>query len=56
METQLINKKKLVVVEKRKLGKIQLITIRKVPEEKRYTLAEGREMAHKLIDKWANGK
>ena len=56
MGTLTINKKKFVVLEQKEFDKLQLLAAQKTPPVKRLSLAAGKKLAYKLIDKWAKEK
>ncbi|MBO9592341.1 MAG: hypothetical protein J7599_05475 [Niabella sp.] len=56
MGTLVIDKKKFVVIEEKKFEKLELLAAQKTAPAKKLSLAEGKKMAHKLIDKWSEGK
>ena len=51
-----VDKKKFIVIEQKKFDKIQLLAAQKNAPVKKLSLAAGKKLAHKLIDKWAKGK
>ena len=51
-----INKKKFVVLEQKEFDKLQLLAAKKTPPVKKLSLAAGKKLAYKLIDKWAKEK
>jgi hypothetical protein len=54
--TQAISKKKFVVMEQKEFDKLQLLAAQKTPPVKKLSLAAGKKLAYKLIDKWAKEK
>ena len=56
MGTLTINNKKFVVIEQSKFDRLQLLAAKKNTPVKKLSLAAGRKLAHKLIDKWAKEK
>lgn len=56
MGTLTIDKKKFVVIEQKEFDKIQLLAAQKTPPAKKLSLATGKKLAYKLIDKWAKEK
>jgi hypothetical protein len=56
MGTLTIDKKKFVVIEQSEFNKLQLLAAKKTPPVKKLSLANGKKLAYKLIDKWAKEK
>jgi len=56
MGTLTIDKKKFVVLEQKEFDKLQLLAAQKTPPVKKLSLAAGKKLAYKLIDKWAKEK
>jgi hypothetical protein len=56
MNTITLDKKKYVIIEQAKFEEIQLEAARKVEPVKKLSLAKGKQLAYKLIDKWVKEK
>ncbi len=56
MQTITLDKKKFVIIEEKQFEKIQLQAAQKAKSSKKLTLAEGKQYAYDLIDKWAKEK
>jgi len=56
MGTLTIDKKKFVVLEQKEFDKLQLLAAQKTTPVKKLSLAAGKKLAYKLIDKWAKEK
>jgi hypothetical protein len=56
MNTLVINKKKYVVVEQREYNKLVKKAAAKKSVARKLSLAEGKKLAYKLIDKWHKEK
>jgi hypothetical protein len=56
MNTLSIDKKKIVVMSQEEYEILVTKAARKTPLAKKMSLAEGKRMAYKLIDKWAKEK
>lgn len=56
MYTLKIIHKKFVVIEQKKVDKIQFLAVQKSLAEKKLTLAGGKKHAYKLIDTWTKGE
>ncbi|MBN8578869.1 MAG: hypothetical protein J0L66_18160 [Cytophagales bacterium] len=56
MNTVSIDKKKFVVISQKEYESLLTKAARKAPMAKKMSLAAGKKMAYKLIDKWAKEK
>ena len=56
MNTLTIEKKEYVVVPKREYENLLTKAVGKAIPAKKLSLADGKKLAYKLIDKWAKGK
>lgn len=56
MGTLTIDNKKFVVIEQKKIDRIQLLASQKNTPAKKLLLTAGKKHAYKLIDQWAKGK
>lgn len=56
MNTLTIEKKEYVVVPKKEYENLLAKAASKAIPAKKLTLADGKKLAYKLIDKWAKGK
>lgn len=56
MNTLVIDKKKYVVVGQREYEKLLIKAAEKKPTARKLSLAEGKKLANKLIDKWHKEK
>jgi len=56
MNTLTIDKKKFVIIGQKEFDKLQLLAARKTEPAKKISLAAGKKLANKLIDKWSKEK
>ena len=56
MNTIILDKKKYVVIEQEKFEELQLQAAKKAEPVKKLSLAKGKQLAYKLIDKWEKEK
>ncbi len=56
MNTLTIDKKKFVVISQEEYETLVTKAARKTPLAKKMSLAKGKRMAYKLIDKWTKGE
>lgn len=56
MNTLVIDRKSYVVIPKKEYEILLTKAVSKTPPAKKFSLAQGKKLAYKLIDKWAKEK